>query len=657
MCLRHRAFGFCTLLFLVIAICAPTARAGDAFAPISPEELKMTSEPLAPGAPAIILYRQVDRDDSGNQGRQYNYVRIKILTEEGRKYADVEIPYSKDSGRDVVGVKARTIRPDGTIVNYDGKIYQKPIVKAKGVKYMAKTFTMPDVQVGGIIEYGYTEILPEYYVYDSHWILSDELFTKSAKFSLKPYARFACRWSWHRLPRGSAEPKAGPDKIIRLEVNNIPAFPSEDFMPPANELKARVDFTYSETSFEPDADKFWKKKGRDWNGALEDFVGKRKAMEQAVAQIVSASDTPEVKLRKIYARVQELRNTSYEIRKSEQEARRENLKDINNVEDLWKRGYGSGVQLTWLFLGLVRAAGLEAYGVWASDRLNYFFDAKMMDDNKLDANVVLVKLNGKDMYFDPGAKFMPFGLLPWSETGVPGLRLDKDGGSWVTTYLPDSSVSRIDRKASLRVSETGDLEGEVTMKFTGLEAVRARLEERHDDDSDRKKYLEDTLKEQIPVAAEVQLTNKPDWASSSPDFVAEFKLKVSGWMSGAGRRAMLPTGLFTAAEKNVFAHTERIHPIYFEFPFSKEDDVTIALPLGWEVSSVPPEQNEGGNPVLYSFKAEKDGGSLHFSRKLRVDLLVVNTKYYPALRNFFQVVRTGDEQQAVLRTIDSRAGK
>ena len=37
------------------------AWAGIGFQPVNPEELKMTSEPLAPGAPAIILYRQVDR--------------------------------------------------------------------------------------------------------------------------------------------------------------------------------------------------------------------------------------------------------------------------------------------------------------------------------------------------------------------------------------------------------------------------------------------------------------------------------------------------------------------------------------------------------------------------------------------------------------------
>ena len=69
-----------------LALCAGplTARAED-WLPISPDELKMTSEPKAMGAPAIFLYRQVDRDDNGPN--EAVYARIKILTEEGRKYA------------------------------------------------------------------------------------------------------------------------------------------------------------------------------------------------------------------------------------------------------------------------------------------------------------------------------------------------------------------------------------------------------------------------------------------------------------------------------------------------------------------------------------------------------------------------------------------
>ena len=155
------------------------------------------------------------------------------------------------------------------------------------------------------------------------------------------------------------------------------------------------------------------------------------------------------------------------------------------------------------------------------------------------------------------------------------------------------------------------------MTFTGLDALRLRVEERHEDETSRKKYLQDLVKEQIPAAAEVDLTNKPDWASSSPSFLTEFKIKVPGWMSGAGRRALLPIGIFTASEKNVFTHAERVHPIYFEFPFSREDDITIALPLGLEVGSLPPAQTEGRGPVLYSFQAEKNNAILHLTRKLR----------------------------------------
>ena len=80
-----------------------------------------------------------------------------------------------------MAIRARTIRPDGSIADFDGKVFDKSIAKAKGLKYLAKTFTLPDVQVGSIIEYYYTIDLAENFVFDSHWILSNELFTKSAK--------------------------------------------------------------------------------------------------------------------------------------------------------------------------------------------------------------------------------------------------------------------------------------------------------------------------------------------------------------------------------------------------------------------------------------------------------------------------------------------
>ena len=648
MALRRLMVVICVVFFFL------PVYAGEGFQPVSPEELKLTTVAEAPGAAAVILYRQLDRDESvRGRAYEYNYFRIKILSEEGRKYADVEIPFFRQEGENIVNIRARTIKPDGSIVPFDGKVFEKTISKTKGYRYLAKTFTLPDIQVGSIVEYYYTEDLADSHVSNSHWVLSNQLFIKHAKFSLKPYTSFyphlALRWSWQMLPAGSGQPKQGADGIVRLEVNNVLAFRMEDYMPPPNELMARVDFTYTGEIVEKDPVQFWKNRGKKLNDEVEDFVGKRQAMETAVAQIVSANDSPEVKLQKIYARVQQLRNITYEPRKSEEERKRENEKPATSVEDVWNRGYGTYPQLTWLFLGLARAAGLDAYATIVSDRRNYFFNPKIMNARQLDADVVLVKLNGKDLFFDPGAAFTPYGMLTWPETGVQGLRLDKDGGTWIQTSVPESKESRIERRAAFTVSETGDLEGKLTITFTGLEAVRRRVQERNEDDVARKKLLEEQAKEYIPVSSEVELKNQPAWNSSSTPLVAEFEVKIPGWGSPAGRRMLLPVGVFSAAEKHVFDHAERTNAIYFEYPSEKADDITITLPEAWQVGSLPPEQNQSVQVVGYSLKAENDKQTLHLTRTLRIDAVLIDAKYYGALRAFFQTVRKGDEQQIVLQ--------
>jgi hypothetical protein len=83
------------------------------------------------------------------------------------------------------------------------------------------------------------------------------------------------------------------------------------------------------------------------------------------------------------------------------------------------------------------------------------------------------------------------------------------------------------------------------------------------------------------------------------------------------------------------------------------------LPLGFEVGSLPAARELGkpGSPVFYTFKADKDSGTLRLNRKLAVDMLLLDQKYYAALRNFFQAVRTSDEEQVMLQPIASRSSK
>jgi hypothetical protein len=650
---------FTALILFGAAMYRVGSSTADEWLPISPEELKMTSLPEAPGAPAIILYRQVDRDDSNiHTPHEANYVREKIFTEEGRKFADVEIPFLKDRYT-IVNIRARTIHPDGSIVNFDPKVYEKEIVKGRDVKFLAKTFTFSDVQPGSIIEYHYIIDFAEYYVYDSHWILSDELFTKAAKFTLKPSTEFALGWSWpNGLPTGSAPPAEtkGVHPFIHMEANNIPAFQIEEDMPPEEGMKFRVDFNYTEDILERDVDRFWKKEGKKQSDYVESFVGKKKAMEEAVGTIVAASDTPEVKLQKIYARVQKLRNTSYEVEKTAQEQKRAQEKGTGNAEDVWKRGYGDGDQITLLFLGLARAAGLDASAARISTREDHFFTKNVMKARDLHTFVVIVKVNGKDVYFDPGSAFTPYGMLPWPETNTAGLKLDKDGGTWITTSMPESDESQIERKADLKLTQEGSLEGKLKVTYSGLEAASLRVAERNQDDTTRKKLLEDAVRRAVPAAIDVDLTNKPDWSSADPKLVAEFDLKVPGWVSGAGSRALLPVGIFGAPEKHIYEHATRVHPLYYHFMSQKVDDVTIELPLGWKVSNLPKPGDKDAKLLVYTMKADERNGTLHIERRLRSELLMLDSKYYPAVRSFYESVRTGDEEQIVLQPMGNGGG-
>ena len=631
-------------LLCLIATFSPLARAADDWLPINPDELKMTSDPKALGAPAIYLYRQVDLDDL--ERKETIYTRIKIFTEEGRKYANIEIPYVKGSG-EIKNVQARTIHPDGTIINFDGAMFDSTIVKAKGLKYQAKTFSMPDVQPGSIVEYRYARANTGGWFYDTSWLLSEELFTKHAKFSLRPYSGIPLQWSWPRgLPTGTSPP-VDDHHIIRLETQDVPAFQIEDYMPPADEEKYRVDFRYA-FALENDPDKFWKEKDKNIYSLINSFVDKHKAMEEAVGQIVSPSDTPEQKLQKIYARCQKIHNTTYERDKTQQERTREKLKEIHNVEDVWKRGYGNSVTIDWLFLALARAAGFDAHPVEISTRNKHFFDRKLMNPYLLNAIVVQVKLNDKNLYLSPGIPFAPFGLLPWYEMEVPGLLIDKDDGTWIITTSPQSSDAGMERNATLQLNDSGDLEGKVTITYRGLSALVRRIDEQDEDDAERKKFLEDELRSYIPVPSEAELTNIPDWNAPSPTLVAEFNLKIPNWTSSAGRRTLLATGLFGGGEKHLFDGGNRVHPIYITYPYSDVDDITIALNSGSAVASLPQPQRNDQKVCDYTSSAEQKNGALHLSRKLTVNLRILDPKYYPALQNFFQTVRNGDDQQIVL---------
>jgi transglutaminase-like putative cysteine protease len=450
--------------------------------PISPEELALKDDPANPGEPAIILYRDDSIDDVARIER--HYTRVKIFTDEGKKNADIEIPYL-EKAYEVEDIQARTIRPDGTAVVFQGQVFDRLVIKAKRLRFQAKAFTLPDVQKGGIIEYSYKvhwrEKLPDvlrnprnYLIRralsypTAHWRVQEDLFTRRARFSFRPLPGANPAWTWNGLPQDK-QPERKPDGTVQLEIENVPAYETEDHMPPEEMVRARVDFFYTLDLFSPEG--FWGDQGGLLGEELQKFIGDSKLVRHAAAELIAAHDSPEAKLRKIYARVQQVRYLSYEPSKTLKEEKRENIKEVKSAEDVLKRGYASGNQINLLFVALARASGFDSFPVMVADRRRYFFQQKVPDPRQLDAMVVWVKVGSSDAYFDPAARFCPFKLLPWFESGTRGVAVHERIGVLASTPEPKSAEAVTERTGTLELDREGSLKGKIQVNFVGQEAL------------------------------------------------------------------------------------------------------------------------------------------------------------------------------------------
>lgn len=625
--------------------------AADEWLPINPADLALKDNPASPGSHAMILNRQEYTDTTLSFYTEY--MRIKIFTEEGKKYGDVEIPFVKGLS-DVKDVRARTIRPDGSIVNFDGKIFEKTVVKAGDIKVLEKTFSLPDVQPGCIIEYKYRLQYDANLYWNTSWEVQRDLFTREAKFSIKPPTGAGSPGLyWHTigLPKDLKLQK-DKDGGYSLDLQNLAGVEAEDYSLPDSMLYSQVQFFLV---FGPpkSPQQFWNDINKSWNGDIDKFVNKKAALEQLVSQTVNASDSPEAKLRKIYARVQQIRNTSFED-KSEQEEKREKLKDNNNAEDVIKHGYGTGRDINWLFLGLARAAGFPSNEVYVVPRTDGVFHSDLQDARKLSADVVRVTLGTRDIYLDPGSKFYPYDSLPWFETSATGILVDnKPSVTIVTTPPPKSDDATLERHVTLQLASDGSATGTLTLDFTGTWGCAVRHDERDEDDTGRRKDISDEIKGWLPSDAKFELTKISGWNDYTNPLHVEGTLTLPSYGTTAGSKILVPATPFIAGEPSSFHSAIRVNSIYFHYPYKENDDISLKLPAGYQVESLPGSNTVPTGPLQYSVSMTKQAGELDSKRSFDEMGLLFDVKYYAAIRHVFDQVKSGDDQQAILEPVAS----
>ncbi len=628
----------------------------------------MTDLPQQKGAPAVVLLREEVADDLNNFHSVY--MRIKILTDAGKEHADVLIPYGKRLFS-VDTVSGRTVHADGSVVDFDGKVFDKMVVRGKhgrGEEFRVhvKSFTLPDVQVGSIIDFRYSLRYGDELRYSPEWDVQTELFQKKATFKFIPYegdlllahGRVGNGIQWtaylpakspqpqlHTIPVSVLASRHTVNEWVDLSLTDIPPLVEEPYMPPKDMIRYRVSFFYMVGQKKED---YWKEEGKFWSKDVERFVDRKDGIAEVASKITAANAAPEQKVRQIYSFVSGLENQSYVPQRQEQEQKAIGLKRNEGAADVLRQKSGDHDELNRLFVAMVRAAGIPAEMMWVASREQVFFQPELLSTSQLDAEIAIVRLADKELFLDPGTKYCPFGLLDWRYSGSRGIRQSAGKGTEVADApLADYNQAQIQRLARLKLTDDGRAEGSVKAGFYGLEAMERRRKAGNTDAEGKKKLLEDEIRSWLPGDSEVTLVGTPNWEDTELHLASEFKVSFP-LAIGAGKRWLIPVHVFQVNSKPVFAAAERSNAIYLWYRTRETDEVHLTLPSIVEIESVPPNDSVKLSYAVYSSTQKQDGpNSIMATRDIVMAGVAFPSSEYKQLKDFYDKAKADDDQQMI----------
>jgi hypothetical protein len=645
-----------THAFLCLAgftLFSATAFAGEDWRPVDSAQLAMKAPVVDKDADAEAIFWEVRLNDSDLDLVFNHYIRIKIFTERGKEsQSKIDIPYlGRYQIRDIAG---RTIKADGSIVELKkDAVFERTIVKLSGVKLQAKSFAMPAVESGAIIEYRWKEVRPLGSANHLRLQFQRDIPVQAVKYYLKPaqYANLGMNtMTFHGQNSPMVKEKDG---FYSTTMVNMPAFREEPRMPPEDQVRTWMLIYYtSQSKVVPE--KFWNDLGRQVHEGVKGKMKANDEVKQAAATIIGDASTPEEKVKRLFDFCRyKIKNITDDASGMTAEQRKK-MKENNSPADTLKRAMGDGQDIDLLFAALATAAGFEARIALSSFRDDIFFDPKLPLVTFMQPSCVAVRVGDTWRFCNPGTAYLPYGMLRWQEEGVAALVTDSKEPRFVETPMSSPEKSLESRTATLRLTEDGTLEGDVKITYTGHLSYERK--EYNDDDSPQQR--ETTLREMMQNRmsnAEISNIRIENVTELDKPFIYSFHIKVPGYAQRTGKRLFLQPGFFQHGIRAPFQTSERKYAVYFHYPWAEEDVVTINLPAGYALDNADQPASFNIEKIgAYNVKIgiTPDGQTLEYKRKFFFggqDRVLFPPATYPTLKQVFDAIYEEDNHTITLK--------
>jgi hypothetical protein len=601
------------------------------------EEIKMSTYEKDTTANALVLHEKGQTYLSERHNLDFRtdyYHRIKLFDKKEFERATVSIElYDKERAEDIEAYSYH--EENGKIVKT--KLQKEQIFdKDLNEKWKEIVFTIPNLKEGSVIEYKYSVISP-YTSIDNWYFQSDIPKLKSDyKFIYLGNYKYNVRLlGFLKLDRDDASVRkncvdvpgigVGSCGVLEYGMDHVPAFTEEQYMLSKENFISHMKFDLisitrtdgrvkSFTQTWEDTDKNFEK------NYLDGQTNKDRFFEKYLPEGLLAIQDPLEKTKKVYKHIQNhfTWNDQYWSFKNI------NLRDAYNQ----KKGGVDAINLS--LYNSLQAANIESYIMMIATR-DKAIPTKLYPVTK-DFNYIIVKavVDGKTYFLDATQKFLSFGQLPMRCLNGEGRVLDFKNGSYWEEILPVLK-NRMRIWVQLEINDENELVGKVNVGQGGYFA------------SDTREEMSRKSKDQYLNTIESRMI---DYEIENYDIKAQFDLdkKLSESFTLVPDEAVFDADkirinpfFYHRVQTNPFQLNERSYPVDFGYPRMYTYTVTLDVPKGYQVSSIPEETSvkTAAGSAEMTFRSNQIGEKITMSYKYQIKKKVYSSDEYYQLKEFY----------------------
>lgn len=646
-------------LFMILFFCNQLDGQKIKFGKVDLADIVATESILEPEAEAeyLISKCEIKYNFSNDLVLVADYhFRIKIYKEEGEEYANFDLPfYTREKVKYIEAISFN--EENGEVV--ETKLNNKDIyIEETSEKWSVKKFAVPNVKAGTVLDvkYSYTSPyinnIPQWYFqYEIPGSFSEYRIIVPKYFNLTPVPSGTIALDTEKQNYNASQ---HGEVLYTFSARDIPSIKDDDYALNINDYKSGIRYeisriTYPDGSVENFAD--------SWNNIaskLSESDGFGRMLNKRLKEldyVVNEAKSLEAseKIKHIYNHVinNYIWNKSYGIYAQ------------NGLNKLVKEKTGNIADINLLLINLLRKVDIDATPVVLRSRFSGLLNTSFPSNTELNYIIGLVKIDGKELLLDASSKYIPVGQLPVRATNLNGIIINKDSGSVINLKNPNKYSSQVFCEFELNPEEAA-LEGLVKFKKSNFAASKSRIEsdedyEEEEDDEDNQDVAGDNEedeeeKENEDIREIVSVENLEDIYKS---INVSYDEKLYSVVRKIGDEIFIDASLDYGIAKNPFDEEERLYPVFYNYLVDLKRVISINIPEGYTVSSIPEKTVLSliDKEAQFIYEAKEVNNKLLIYYTLKINKDIFYGEQYTSLREFYDIVIAKQEEKIILTKI------